>query len=292
MNNLWIIVFLVIFGSGIRSDELKLGELVEQSGTWEQNGIVLILHQINFDGTLFKFRAGFRNTNALWIQIWTQIEFSGKTMNFRLENQWKYESSTLGIVTVNLPEGQLKIGADGPIVITGTLSTTETKTTATTKTTTLTTRTTTYMSDDITGTRTSPYNSINTTLLTEFSEPTSSTKPITNGRQVTGTKTTQVLIISLAVTFGVLLLFGITLGCVLFQRKRREVEASNRRYVKTNNPMYGITLADPDPKHVQQPITNLANVKDELNTLTTSNIYTTVNSGIYVELDEDEIKKA
>ena len=69
-------------------------------------------------------------------------------------------------------------------------------------------------------------------------------------------------------------------------------EASNRRYVKTNNPMYGITLADPDPKHVQQPITNLANVKDELNTLTTSNIYTTVNSGIYVELDEDEIKKA
>ncbi|KAK2143704.1 hypothetical protein LSH36_819g02023 [Paralvinella palmiformis] len=307
-----IILFLPI--------EIKLGELVGQNGTWEQNGVILILYQIKFNATLYKIRAGFRNANAIWIQIWSQVEFTGKSMNCSLDKQWKYGSSTLGVETVDIPGGQLKISAgqnigiyfpadawmalrfkevnpkyslygspfipgggilslgkylnfyhigylnklaiefylrsDQPLV-TATIPTTETTTAATT----------TDMLDDITSTN------------------------IPHLLSLTGIKTNQVLIISIAVTFGVLLLFGITLGCVLFRRRRHEVEASNRHHEQVNT-CYGMTLANADSRHVHQPGTKLTNAKDELNTLTTmGNIYNTVNSGIYFQLNEAEMVK-
>lgn len=81
--------------------EIKLGELVPNTGTWEQDGVVLLLHQIQNDATLFKIRVGLRNTNTFWIQSWTQKEFGMTIMNFTLNNQWQYSPSGIGDKTVS-----------------------------------------------------------------------------------------------------------------------------------------------------------------------------------------------
>ncbi|KAK2143705.1 hypothetical protein LSH36_819g02055 [Paralvinella palmiformis] len=57
--------------------------------------------------------------------------------------------------------------------------------------------------------------------------------------QSTGGKQKTVIIISVVVTVGVVLLFIISLGCVLFWRKR-PVSEPQTDYRQMNNPVYGI----------------------------------------------------
>ena len=70
-------------------------------------------------------------------------------------------------------------------------------------------------------------------------------------------------------------------------------DASNRRYVQTNNPMYVSTLTDADPGQTQKSGTELTKVKNEVNaSSTTGNIYNTVTSGIYEQMNEAEMIQA
>jgi hypothetical protein len=82
-------------------DEIVLGELVHQNGTWEQNGVVLLPHVITFHGNLHQVRMRIRNTNPIWIQVWTLTDTVPKFLNLTMTSQWEYTPTEIAEVSVS-----------------------------------------------------------------------------------------------------------------------------------------------------------------------------------------------
>ena len=163
-----------------------------------------------------------------------------------------------------------------------TITTTTTTTTITTNTTMITTMTVNTTANTTT-TNNNNTSTVTTTATTSTTTNTTTTTP-TNLHIKKGTNT---------VATTVMITIGTTIANVYnkIHIYISSSEASNHHHEQVNT-CYGMTLANADSRHVHQPGTKLTNAKDELNTLTTmGNIYNTVNSGIYFQLNEAEMVK-